>query len=222
MVDHFLSGIAIRFVFGHAAWSLAQIARAYAYPSHVDGLRRVVMRVGEHWKMWVATFALDWAAQLLVSPHACVVASHAGRSMLDAFAPTCSRALAAVDGFSHAAFIGFAASHDTTHRLSQSAASAFLWPLPATAIAVAKLLVRVRVVGWRHTRFYRCLFVALIRHLARVPLLSFAVMLPMSDAEISVAALCLGLDWLCTNYLNTHTWPFAVRRGSAGASGTTA
>ena len=111
---------------------------------------------------------------------------------------------------------------NTNYNAANNAASdvknAFFWQLPALTLTLAKLFLRVQRIGMKRTRFFRCLGVAVAQYLARVPLMSFATMLPQSDSELVFCTFCIIVDKTSDAYLMYHTWPIPDVLSEAGIS----
>jgi hypothetical protein len=94
--------------------------------------------------------------------------------------------------------------------------NAFLYQLPTTALHLVKLLYRVHRLGMKRTRFFRCIGVMALQYVARVPLMSFSTMLPMSDTELAFCVSCIIVDKTAESYLWYHTFPIPDFVSEAG------
>jgi hypothetical protein len=104
------------------------------------------------------------------------------------------------------------------HAAASDVKNAFFWQLPALTLTLAKLFLRVHRIGMKRTRFFRCLGVAIAQYIARVPLMSFATMLPQSDSELIFCTCCIIIDKTSDAYLMYHTWPIPDVLSDAGIS----
>ena len=203
-----LKGIALRFAVTCGVCVAFRMARSYISGS--EGAKiKARLRSRVLLKVWATSFVLDTGASLLALPGAYIVGKHVTRLIIDAFAPASSRALCRLDGFSYGAFLAVAGDVNSGPGSGSATqvVNAFTWQLPSLAVTLAKLLLRARRHGMKRTRFFRCLAVALVQYAARVPLMSFATMLPMSDSELVMCAACVATDSLSDSYLAYHTWP---------------